>query len=229
MAQRVTLAIPGPLGSDVNVGADYPLAVTFAGAGATSMQVQGTSASGTTQTGNPVKVGGVVNTTAPSNLVTGQAADLWVNARGAVQIAASSAVGTDGVSNTAFTSPGQSGGSASAGLLVGGNHFNGTTWDRVRGDTNGTFTVAKGSATMATSQISVGTVSTLIVAARVGRSSVTITNLGATDIFIGNTGVALTTGTLLVGTKGAAITIPTSAAIYGIASVAQSVSFIENY
>ena len=107
--------------------------------------------------------------------------------------------------------------------------FNGATFDRQRGDTIGAYTVAKGSSTLTTNQVSVGTGSTLIVAARAGRSSVTIANLGTTDTFIGNTGVLLTTGTLLVGTKGAAITIPTSAAIYGIASVAQSVSFIENY
>ena len=86
-----------------------------------------------------------------------------------------------------------------------------------------------GTGAMATAQVSVGTGSTLIVAARADRASVTITNLGTVDIYIGNTGVTAGTGTLLVGTKGAAITIPTTAAVYGIGASAQSVSFMENY
>lgn len=110
------------------------------------------------------------------------------------------------------------------------NVFNGTTWDRARGDTTGAYVVQKGTATVANGQISVATTNTQIVAARTGRGRVTITNLGTTDVFIGVTGVTTTNGQLLAGTKGASITLHTSAAIFGIVGTGtQSVSYIEEY
>lgn len=84
-----------------------------------------------------------------------------------------------------------------------------------------------GSAALATSQVSVGTSATQIVAARAGRLAVTITMVGAGDIFLGIAGVTVTNGALLVGTKGASVTIPTQAAVFGIGAVAQTVSIIE--
>lgn len=85
---------------------------------------------------------------------------------------------------------------------------------------------------IATNQVSVATTvgGTLIVAARAGRQDVTITNHGTTDVFLGNTGVATTTGMLLVGIKGGAITISGSAAIFGIVSAStQTVSYLETF
>lgn len=109
--------------------------------------------------------------------------------------------------------------------------FDGSSWNRMRGDTVGTYTVAKGTGSLATNQISVATTAggTLIVAARAGRARVTITNLGTTDVFVGNTGLTAANGQILIGTKGASITLHTSAAVYGIAGTAQSVSFIEEF
>lgn len=99
-----------------------------------------------------------------------------------------------------------------------------------RGDNNGSFAVSKGSSTIATSQVSVATTSTQVVAARALRGSVKITNLGTTDVFIGVTGVTTTTGDLLPGTKGASITVPTNAAVFAVASgAAQTVSVMEVY
>lgn len=86
-----------------------------------------------------------------------------------------------------------------------------------------------GSASIATSQVSVGTSSTQIVAARSGRLAVTITMLGAADVFVGVTGVTASNGALLLGTKGSSITIPTQAAVFGIAGSAQSVSVLETF
>jgi len=86
-----------------------------------------------------------------------------------------------------------------------------------------------GSATIAAGQVSAGTTSTQIVAARSGRMAVTIVNGGTNDVFIGVTGVTITTGVLLPGTKGASVTIPTQAAVFGVAAVAQTVSFIETF
>lgn len=86
-----------------------------------------------------------------------------------------------------------------------------------------------GAATFATNQIAVGTSATQIVAARAGRMAVTITMLGAGDLFLGVAGVTVANGTLLLGTKGSSVTIPTQAAVFGIGAVGQSVSFIETF
>jgi hypothetical protein len=92
------------------------------------------------------------------------------------------------------------------------------------------MTVETGNTTLAHNQVSVTNANTLIVASRSTRSGVLITNLGTTDVYIGNTGVTTSTGTLLLGTKGTALFIPTTAAIYGIvASGTQSVCYLEVY
>lgn len=92
--------------------------------------------------------------------------------------------------------------------------------------------VAGGANNFATSQATAATTaSTPLAAARAGRVAVTITNLGTVDIWLGaTTGVTTTTGTLLPGTKGASVTIPTNAAVYGVvATGTQAVSVMETY
>lgn len=88
-----------------------------------------------------------------------------------------------------------------------------------------------GSDNIATSQVSVGTSATLIAAARPGRKGITITNItGTQQIFIGNTGVAANTGALIPAAVAGSQTIPSSAAVYGIAvTLAQTVSVLETY
>lgn len=91
-----------------------------------------------------------------------------------------------------------------------------------------------GSGAMATGQVSCGTSSTTLVAARTGvagtgRVSVTVTNLGTNDVEIGNTGVTTSTGSLLVGVKGASVTFNTTAGLFCVAGSAQSVSYIESF
>jgi hypothetical protein len=98
------------------------------------------------------------------------------------------------------------------------------------GTTNGVTEV--GNTNLATNQISVDTTAggKLIVAARVGRNSVTAVNHGTTDVFLGPSGVTISTGTLLVGVKGACITLPLAGALYGIvAAGSQTVSYAETY
>ena len=105
--------------------------------------------------------------------------------------------------------------------------FNGTTWDRARGDTtNGldvdvtrvqgivnTNTVT--SSSVSTGQVSVGTTATLVVASNTNRKSVIIRNQGTTDAYIGDSTVTTTTGLLIKA--GDAITLDrTTAAIYAI-------------
>ena len=86
-----------------------------------------------------------------------------------------------------------------------------------------------GSASIATSQVSVGTSATQIVPARSGRLAVTITMVGAGDVFLGATGVTVANGSLLLGTKGSSVTIPTQGAVFGIGAVAQTVSVLETF
>lgn len=86
-----------------------------------------------------------------------------------------------------------------------------------------------GSESIATSQVSVGTSATQIVPARGGRLAVTITMVGAGDVFVGATGVTVANGSLLLGTKGSSVTIPTQGAVFGIGAVAQTVSVLETF
>jgi hypothetical protein len=194
-------------------------------------QVVGNVASGVADAGNPIKIGGVANTAAPGSFPNGTRTDTWANAQGAIVVAGFSTSGADGILNNAVVSmPGSQAIGSARLFLTAGSVFNGTTFDRQRGDTNGTFSVSKGSGTIATAQVSVATSSTQVVAARAGRGSVKITNLGTTDVFVGVTGVTTTTGDLLPGTKGASITIPTNAAVFAVASgAAQTVSVMEVY
>jgi voltage-gated potassium channel Kch len=59
--------------------------------------------------------------------------------------------------------------------------------------------------------------------------AVTITMVGAGDVFVGVTGVTVANGALLLGTKGSSITIPTQGAVFGIGAVAQAVSVLETF
>lgn len=87
-----------------------------------------------------------------------------------------------------------------------------------------------GGAHIAENQVSVTSAGVLIVAARATREDVVVVNLGTTDVYLGDVSVTTSTGVLLVGIKGAAVTIATTAAVYGVvASTSQAVSFLETY
>lgn len=71
---------------------------------------------------------------------------------------------------------------------------------------------------------------TVIAAARANRRSITVVNLGTTDVWLGGNGVTATDGQLLLGVKGAARTIRTTAEVRAItASGTQRVAFDEEY
>jgi hypothetical protein len=68
----------------------------------------------------------------------------------------------------------------------------------------------------------------LIVPARASRAAVKITNLGATDIFLGHSiRLTLVNGDLFPGGRGGAVIVPTQSALYAIATAATSVSWME--
>lgn len=97
-------------------------------AGAPSV-VAGNVASGATDSGNPVKVGGVYNSTLPT-LTNGKRGDLQVGTRGALNVQIMGPDSTTTVGTTAVNADGQS--VAANGLRVASwpQHFNGSTNDR---------------------------------------------------------------------------------------------------
>lgn len=82
---------------------------------------------------------------------------------------------------------------------------------------------------LSTNQVSVSTTPTLIAPAGAGREAVTIVNGAAVDVFLGGPTVSTTTGVLLAGTKGQALTFFTTSPIYGVVAAATSpVSYADN-
>lgn len=86
-----------------------------------------------------------------------------------------------------------------------------------------------GAPSIATGQVSVGTSSTLIAAARTGRQAITVVSTTALVFYVGNTGVTTATGQYVAAAAGASITINTSAAIYGVAAAPVTVSYMEAF
>ena len=101
----------------------------------------GTIAAGATDSGNPVKVGGVYNTTVPS-YANGQRGDLQVNASGYLRVGVSGveASSSDGFTNTVLYSLGTIPTNSRL-VMQGGYNFNGSTWDRLRGNTTGLIVI----------------------------------------------------------------------------------------
>ena len=78
-------------------------------------------------------------------------------------------------------------------------------------------------------QIAIGAGPTTIITANPNRVGILITNLGTTDIFIGNKDVTVTTGSLLPGIRGAALSLPFLGDTFGVAAMSGSVSILEVY
>ena len=76
-------------------------------------------------------------------------------------------------------------------------------------------------------QITIGVAPTLIVEGNSMRRGLVLVQEGSTDIRIGDVNVTTGTGLLLLGTKGSALSLPTSAAVYGIAASPVGLSFME--
>ena len=87
-----------------------------------------------------------------------------------------------------------------------------------------------GSQNFATTQVTLATSATLILAARANRIAVTIETLGTSASYIGGVTVTTSTGVPLLAVAGASITIPTQAAVYGVVgSGTQVVGAFETY
>lgn len=189
--------------------------------------VQGVTASATVDSGNPMKVGAVYNGSIPT-FTSGQVGNLQMNIAGALNVAPMvQTTAADGISNANYGFLLRRDQNAGVALAVSPSYFNGTTWDRARGDTNGAWVTGRGGANIATNQIAVATTATLVAAARAGRQKITITPTSSTVFYIGGSTVSATTG--LYVAAGASITLDTAAAIYAIGSAALTVSYIEYY
>lgn len=134
-------------------GVGHNYAITTGGvlcspSGAASTPVQGNVASAATDSGNPVKIGGVYNTTTPT-FTNGQRGDIQIGSRGAAHV---QLLAPD--SGSAITANTPADGVANAGValrtLSFNAQFNGSTWDRQVACTN---TVAVSVTAAATTEI----------------------------------------------------------------------------
>lgn len=139
---------------------------TPAGTGTTADQVQGNVASGATDSGNPVKAGGLVDSVPTGSALTdGQRANLRTNANGMVYIA----VGDNGGNAGADARPTLNGFSGRTGagtvpspVAVGPFLFNGTTWDRdSKATTTSRITSAAATTNATSAKASAGTIHTI--------------------------------------------------------------------
>ena len=99
---------------------------------------------------------------------------------------------------------------------------------------DGTFLLGfaeRGAPNFATGQGTATTDAGTIVAARATRRALLVINTGAVDMYLGaGTAVAATTGLLLTGTEGAAVSMTVTGAVYGITASGSAVySYAEIY
>lgn len=101
------------------------------GTGTAADQVQGNSANNATDIGNPVKVGGVGASAAPTAVTTGNRVNGWFTLNGGMVAGMPVFTSIDGVANAAITSPAQPGSASTwSPMGVASTVFNGSTWDR---------------------------------------------------------------------------------------------------
>jgi len=101
------------------------------------LAVGGNVANGAADSGNPLKIGGYANATIPTTVGSAQRVNAWFGLNGQIIIGCPSFTGADAQANTALYQMTGAGGSQGQ-FTTAGFVFNGTTWDRQRGDTSGT-------------------------------------------------------------------------------------------
>jgi len=101
-----------------------------------TLPVAGSVASGATDSGNPVKVGAKYNSTLPT-LTDGQRGDIQIGSRGSINVQLKVADGSGSISSTSTPADGASNSVTNLNTSAYQMGYNGTTWDRMRGDTSG--------------------------------------------------------------------------------------------
>jgi len=213
----------GTQGAGANGAAATGNPLLVAGSDGTNARTLSTSAAGALNT-----IGGCMYNSAFPTLTSGTRGDTQCDSRGGLFTILKGSSGTTTAAVSAVSADGQAPVNGlyvnSAGLL-----FNGTTFDRARGDTTGAYVVSKGGPSLATGQVSVGTSSTLVAAARAGRAKITMSVGAANTCAFGNTGVTTMTGFPLQPTAGVSVTLDTAAALYAACSATTTISYIEQY
>jgi len=105
----------------------------------TGTYMVGNVGSGVADVGNPVKVGGVASTN-PASVTSGQRSDLWLSLNGAAMVSGLGLAGSDGSPNTTLRGIPAVNSTNNGHLIVAPYNFNGTAWDRQRGDVSGIYT-----------------------------------------------------------------------------------------
>ena len=153
--------------------------ITSGSIAVTTGTVVGDVASAATDAGNPVKIGGLFNTTPPT-LSDGQRGNLQMSARGALKVQLmDSGINSINLANDGADAIGTSS-TANALKVLGRNTvYNGASWDRMKGDTGGVF--VKGTVSqdpypsvniIAGGTTSAGTIGTLVAAPSAGTQMV---------------------------------------------------------
>lgn len=100
-----------------------------------AQMVQGDTAHDAVDSGNAVKIGGRASTSVPAAVQAGDRVDAWYDVRGSARVTPS----FGGVENTfATVGDGLANGATAFVSVSYGSVFNEATWDRARGDKNGT-------------------------------------------------------------------------------------------
>ena len=101
-----------------------------------TLPVAGSVASAATDSGNPVKVGAKYNSTLPT-FTDGQRGDIQIGSRGSINVQLKVADGSGSISSTSTPADGASNSTTALNTSTYQMGYNGTTWDRMRGDTSG--------------------------------------------------------------------------------------------
>lgn len=122
-AMYSTLVGPAPLGSVLETGQTNA-----------PMVVGGAAAHDAAVSGNPVRVAGKAASTAPAAVAVGDVADVWTGLNGQVVIGSPLVAGADGMGNSSLGGLANSSNGVVVPMGSVGHKFNGTTWDRDRGN-----------------------------------------------------------------------------------------------
>lgn len=198
--KQIQGSIQAPDGSQYVTMTDGAGNLVGGGGAGGGTEVEGTVASGVTDAGNPVKIGGVYNTTVPT-FTNGQRGDLQIGTRGSLSVQLitpnSSAVnGTVSTGGDGFTNAFNAYINAAFPWV-----FNGTTWDRLRGDsTAGAYVQLRAATTGGYSYSNITTNATTTVKSGAGTlHSIVVNTSGATDtitVYDSTTGSGTKIGTI---------------------------------
>jgi len=128
----------GGTGGSVTIDQSTPGATNGVVVNSGVVAATGNVASGVSDAGNPIKIGARYNSTLPT-LTDGQRGDIQIGTRGSLNIQIKVPDGTANIAG-GVPSDGLSNSTNGIGVQALNSNFNGTTWDRMRGDTAGLLT-----------------------------------------------------------------------------------------